>query len=149
MKFIADNSLTTIVVFCHIDEAIPSLLILVLVLVFHGETWEWKNFSKAWKLGTEACNVSECEEMQSRECHVEIEMENSPPEWLVCCCCCCCIMLLLLMLLLLIICCGGAIDEVVLLLGITSCVHLFDEFFSKSLARATVSIISAVWWRPQ
>ena len=53
-------------------------------------------------------------------------------------------MLLLLMLLLLIICCGGAIDEVVLLLGITSCVHLFDEFFSSSLARATVSIISAV-----
>lgn len=43
----------------------------------------------------------------------------------------------------------GAIDDVVLLRGIESCVHLFEVVLSKSLARAVVSIISAVWCRPQ
>lgn len=62
--------------------------------------------------------------------------ESLPPEWLVCCCCC-------------MMWPFGAIADVVLLRGIASCVHLLEADLSNNLALAVVSIISAVWWRPQ
>lgn len=64
-----------------------------------------------------------------------VNSSHLPPEWLVCCCC------------MMFPCCETA--DVVLLRGMESCVHRFDDDLSRSFERAVVSIISAVWCRPQ